>query len=258
MTNDKPKMYIASCSFGKDTICTILLALENNEPLDRVVFAEVMFDNEKGISGEIPEHIEWVYNTAILKLESMGVKVDIVRAKDDYVSCVTHKLEKGDNAGKLQGFPIAGRCKINSTCKVRPIREYYKKWQEEYEITQYIGIAVDEPIRLARLGDGKTSLLAKYGYTEQMALDKCKEYNLVSPLYLNSYRGGCWFCPNAKIREFCQLRKQHPDLWEELKKLDLLENRVSNYFKYDKTLADIEKEMDIKEWNDKQPKLFDI
>ena len=82
----KAKKYIASCSFGKDSIATILLALEHNEPLDRVVFAEVMFDHERGISGEIPEHIEWIYNTAIPKLAEMGVKVDVVRAKKDYVS----------------------------------------------------------------------------------------------------------------------------------------------------------------------------
>lgn len=83
---EKPKMYIASCSFGKDSIATILLALENNEPLDRVVFSEVMFDHSRNISGEIPEHIEWVYSTAIPKLEQMGVKVDVVRAKKDYKS----------------------------------------------------------------------------------------------------------------------------------------------------------------------------
>ena len=82
----KPTMHIASCSFGKDSIATILLALENNEPLDRVVFAEVMFDHERGISGEIPEHIEWIYSTAIPKLEAMGVKVDVVKGKKDYVS----------------------------------------------------------------------------------------------------------------------------------------------------------------------------
>ena len=58
-------MYIASCSFGKDSIATILLALEHNEPLDRVVFAEVMFDHQRGISGEIPEHIEWIYSTGL-------------------------------------------------------------------------------------------------------------------------------------------------------------------------------------------------
>lgn len=76
--------YIASCSFGKDSIATILLALENNEPLDRVLFAEVMFDHKRDISGEMPEHIEWVYSAAIPKLEAMGVKVDVVRAERDY------------------------------------------------------------------------------------------------------------------------------------------------------------------------------
>ena len=29
--------YIASCSFGKDSIATILLAREHNEPLDEIV-----------------------------------------------------------------------------------------------------------------------------------------------------------------------------------------------------------------------------
>lgn len=80
-------LYIASCSFGKDSIATILLALEHNEPLDRAVFVEVMFDNERGISGEIPEHIEWVYSTAIPTLEAMGVKVDVVRSENDYIGC---------------------------------------------------------------------------------------------------------------------------------------------------------------------------
>ena len=81
----KPKIHICSWSGGKDSMATILLALENNEPLDRVVFAEVMFDHKRGISGEIPEHIEWVYSVAIPKLEQMGVKVDVVKSEKDYV-----------------------------------------------------------------------------------------------------------------------------------------------------------------------------
>ena len=76
--------YIASCSFGKDSIATILLALEHDEPLDRVVFSEVMFDHARGISGEIPEHIGWIYDTAIPKLHNIGVHVDVVRAERDY------------------------------------------------------------------------------------------------------------------------------------------------------------------------------
>lgn len=44
--------YIASCSGGKDSVATILLAAEKNEPLDEVIYSEVMFDQK--ISGEVP------------------------------------------------------------------------------------------------------------------------------------------------------------------------------------------------------------
>jgi hypothetical protein len=188
---NKLKKYIASCSFGKDSIATILLALENNEPLDRVVFSEVMFDHEKGISGEVPEHIEWVYNTAIPKLESMGVKVDIVRSKLDYISLCNKVLKSGKKVGQKYGHQNNKPCYANSELKIAPIRSYLSRMRKDYDIVQYVGIAIDEPIRLARLkGTNKVSLLQKYGYTELMAMDKCKEYNLVSPLYSMGYRGG--------------------------------------------------------------------
>ena len=62
--------HIASCSFGKDSLATILLALEHGEPLDEAVYCEVMFD--KTISGEVPEHRDFIYNTALPRLEQMG------------------------------------------------------------------------------------------------------------------------------------------------------------------------------------------
>ena len=39
----RPK-YVASCSGGKDSVATLLLAAQHNEPLDEAVFSEVMFD----------------------------------------------------------------------------------------------------------------------------------------------------------------------------------------------------------------------
>ena len=51
--------YIASCSFGKDSIAAILLAIRHKAPLDEAVYCEVMFD--KDISGEIPEHRAFIY-----------------------------------------------------------------------------------------------------------------------------------------------------------------------------------------------------
>lgn len=251
----KPKLYIASCSFGKDSIATILLALENNEPLDRVVFAEVMFDHERGFSGEIPEHIEWIYNTAIPKIESMGIKVDVVRAKKDYVHLCKKTLIKGKNKDKMYGVQNSFPCFANSELKITPIREYYKQFKD-CDVTQYIGIAIDEPKRLSRIeGTNKVSLLAKYGCTEKMAMAKCEQYGLVSPLYLMGYRGGCFFCCNANIERYIHIRKNHPHHWQALK--DLYYETKSQYFKYGKTLEQVEKEMDAKETlNMLQYKLF--
>lgn len=257
MTNDKPKMYIASCSFGKDSIATILLALENNEPLDRVVFSEVMFDHEKGISGEIPEHIEWVYSTAIPKLEEMGVKVDVVRAKKDYKYFFVNAVGGGKYKGKLYGFPIGGMCVINRECKIKPIHDYYKSYGG-YDIVQYVGIAKDEPKRLARLKGNKVSLLDKYDYTEAMAYEMCKKADLLSPIYENGTRGGCWFCMNSKLPQFIRMRRNYPEVWEQLRELSKTPNLCSYGFKYGKTMEQVEMEMDLKEWNEKQPKLFDI
>lgn len=247
----KPPTYIASCSFGKDSIATILLALEHNEPLDRVVFAEVMFDHSRGFSGEIPEHIEWVYATAIPKLEAMGVKVDVVRAERDYVYFFTKPIASGRHKDKLSGFPLAGKCVMNRGCKVNPIRKYLKQFDN---VVQYIGIAKDEPNRLGRLdGVKKISLLDKYGHTEAMARAKAEEYGLLSPIYESGNRNGCWFCPNRSIKQFSQLRKAHPDLWAELVKLSHTPNLCFYGFKYGKTVQEVEK---VIEWNERQLKLF--
>lgn len=55
--------YIASWSGGKDSTASIILAHEHNEPLDLIIFSEVMFDRE--ISGELPEHIDFIKSKAI-------------------------------------------------------------------------------------------------------------------------------------------------------------------------------------------------
>ena len=190
--------YIASCSFGKDSIATILLAIENNEPLDGAVFSEVMFDLKRNISGENPEHIKWIYDVAIPKLEKLGCPVEVVRAERDYMHCFHNIIKSGRNKGKKPGWPMGGKCVIQSRCKIPPVRKYYRRFNEP--IMQYVGIAADEPIRLARMKPGQISLLAKYGYTEEMAMAKCVEYDLVSPIYQSSHRGGAGFALIARFQ----------------------------------------------------------
>lgn len=96
--------YMAACSFGKDSVATVILAKEHNEPLDEVVYCEVMFDDE--ISGEVPEHRQFIYETAKPIFESWGIKVTILRSQKTYVSNFKHVITKGDQAGKIRAFPL--------------------------------------------------------------------------------------------------------------------------------------------------------
>ena len=97
-------------------------------------------------------------------------------------------------------------------------------------------------------------MLDKYGYTEAMAQQKAEEYGLLSPIYGTGSRNGCWFCPNASIKQFGRFRQAHPDLWAELVKLSHTPNLCSYGFKYGKTVQEVEKLID---WNERQLKLFE-
>ena len=227
--------YIASWSGGKDSTASIILAHEHGEPLDLIIFSEVMFDQET--SGELPEHIDFIKNKAIPVFRSWGYKVKILHADKTYLDCFYHVVERSEkNKGKRQGFPFPGMCKINDRCKTKPLDRYFKNFNEEY--VKYIGIAMDEVKRIKRItnSDNKVSLLQKYGYTEQMAFDLCKKYDLLSPIYEFAPRGGCWFCPNAKYRELRHLRTEHKDLWDKLLVLEKEPNLVGHKWN---TLANI-------------------
>lgn len=151
---EKPKKYYAMCSFGKDSLATILLALQHGEPLDGAIFSEVMFDHSRGISGENPKHIKWINEVAIPKLEGMGVKVIRLRAERDYLWYFKNPIKSGRFEGKYRGFPLSGMCIINSECKMKPIKDFLCSEHNDCEIIQYVGIAIDEPVRLKRLVGG--------------------------------------------------------------------------------------------------------
>lgn len=229
--------YIASCSFGKDSLATVLLARQHGEPLDEVVYCEVMFDDE--ISGEIPEHRDFIYNVAIPRLEFWGIKVTVIRSSQTYVKNFTTPIGKGVCAGLLRSFPLCGKCRIQRDCKVRPI----ERWRRtlERDTVQYIGYARDEQERLMRLdGVKKISLLDKYGIAEKDAFRICSEAGLLSPIYEFAPRNGCFFCPNAKEKELRHLYDHHRDLWERMLELQALPNKATERFNREMTFAEID------------------
>lgn len=225
--------YIASWSGGKDSTATIILAHEHGEPLDVIIFCEVMFDDNR--SGELPEKIDFVKNIAIPLFESWGYKVEILHHNKTFMDQFNHvRGPRSKWAGKKLGFPMAGRCYMNDA-KREPIKKYYREIQGEY--TDYVGIAIDEPERLESMKKrniaknlNQVSLLEKYNFTEAMAREKCIEYGLLSPTYEFSSRDGCWFCPNQGKKQLRYLRDNAPDEWNILLELEQQENVIGDIF----------------------------
>lgn len=185
-------MNIISFSGGKDSAATVILCHIHNIKVDEIIFSEVMFDDET--SGELPEHINFVKNTAIPLFEKWGYKTKILHSDFTYMDCFNHVITKSktpDRNGKRSGFPMGGKCAINKNCKIRPIKQYLKEAEKEGDLCQLIGIAIDEPERAARLdGKKKRSVLVEFGYTEKMAYELAEEYGLLSPIYSFAPRGG--------------------------------------------------------------------
>ena len=214
-----------------------MLALEHGESLDEAVYCEVMFD--KRTSGEVPEHRDFIYHTAIPKLEGMGVKVRVLRTEKTYVDLFAGTVTRGPKKGMmLRAFPICGKCYVQRDCKIKPICLYQKSLPAD--TVQYIGIAYDEQKRLSRLKDQQVSLLAKYKFTEEDAKQLCRKVGLLSPVYAFTDRGGCWFCPNARKKELRHLYDHHPELWERMLELQALPGKVSEKFNRTERFSDID------------------
>ena len=236
MCGSCPK-YIASCSFGKDSLATIIIARQKNEPLHGAVYCEVMFDEQT--SGEIPEHREFIYNVAVPKLQSWGIKTIVLKSEKNYVWDFKRVIQKGKGCGKINSFPLCGKCCIQRDCKVPPIENYKRSLPGN--TVQYIGYAKDETERLLRLQEGTSvSLLEKYGINESDAFEICRSGGLLSPIYEFTNRGGCWFCPNAKQKELRHLYDYHPDLWAKMLELQALPNKATEYFNRNMRFSDID------------------
>lgn len=218
---DVKNKYVAACSGGKDSVATILISLEKKEPLDEVTWVEVMLDKET--SGEVPEHRDFVYKSLKPFCENNGILFTVLHSSKTYDDVFHQTFKRGKNTGKKYGFARARGCFVNRECKMQAFREYKKK--QGSNVVFYIGIATDEPKRLQRLNnEQEISLLAKYGLTEKDAVELCKKYNLLSPVYEISRRNGCWFCPYAKDKEILHFLKNNGNIFNRLIEWEKEEN----------------------------------
>ncbi len=230
-------LHVCSWSGGKDSTATCILMHKHREeilnPGDKVVvvFSEVMFDKKKNISGHNPEIIDFIHKTKDIFI-SWGFEVEILHSDKDFLDVFYHKLTRSpdpNRVGLTHGFVPSGMCAVKRDCKLKPIKDWNKKHENE-DMIQYVGIAIDEQDRLESLHKqpNTVSLLEKYSLTEKDAMALCREYGLVSPQYFlnggRQSRDGCWFCPNAKLCEHQAIYRANPKAWKKYVSLEDTEN----------------------------------
>lgn len=225
--------YVASLSFGKDSMAMLIKIKELGLPLDEVIYVDIMFDDDT--SGETPEMASFITKAEKILKEKFNIEVTHLRGvtfKEQF-----YKIkQRGKHIGDNYGFPYTIGAWCNDRLKMQPIKEYMRKQKEQ--VIQYVGIAYDEPERYERLNH-ETHIAPLYDLkiTEKEAMEICEKYDLLSPIYKTSFKGGCWFCPKQRLSQLKWLYQEHNDLWNILRDM---EKDSFNTFRPNTTLKDLE------------------
>lgn len=245
---NKEDYYIVSFSGGKDSTALTLLLIENKMKVDEVIYCDV--------GKEFPamyRHIEKV-KTAV---EQAGIKFTTLKSDlsfDYYMFEHKPKRRKPEEFrkkyGEVSGYSWADH--RNRYCtqllKIQVINKYLESLEDNYNVIQYVGIAVDEKERaekqISQKGNKRYPLI-EWGLTENDCLDYC--YSLGydwEGLYNIFNRVSCWCCPLKSLEELRNLRKHFPELWEELIDMD---ERTWRKFRSDYSVKELDMRFDFEE-----------
>lgn len=225
--------YIASCSFGKDSLAMLLLILYRGEPLDEVIFYD---------TGMEFQAIYDIRNKMIPILKEKEIKYTELGPRKSFEYTMFEKLVNHRNGTCSKGYSwCGGRCRWGTTEKNKVISKYLKSNYDDNYI-EYVGIAYDEP---QRIKDDKYKLypLFEWKMKENDCLNYCYERGFFWEeddirLYDILDRVSCWCCANKNLKELRNYYKYLPKYWNKLKDF---QNRTNRPFKNNKfTIFDLE------------------
>lgn len=221
--------HIVNFSGGKDSTAMLIRMIEEGMPIDDIVFIKVMATDE--IGADYPEMYDYIEKVE----DYIGRKITIVPSILTFDEVFHSRYQTGKRAGTMYGFPITIGPWCNDRLKLKTIRKHYKRYGEHIN---YLGIAADEPKRLAKLQPNCRAPLAEWGMTENDCINLLKERNLLNPLYNKFRRLGCWFCIKQNLDSLRILRKDYPKYWQMMLQWD---NESPQSFRPVSTVKDLEK-----------------
>lgn len=222
--------YIASVSFGKDSLAMLLRLLEENKPLDEVVFYDTGM--EFLAIYDIRDRIKKM-------LHDRGIKFTELKPSCPFIYKMFEKPVRHKDGTVSKGYSwCGGRCRWGTSEKLAALEKYCKG---NYE---YIGIAADEHARLLKERRGnKLFPLSSWGMSERDCLEYCYARGFFWEedgirLYDILKRVSCWCCGNKNLKELRNYYKYLPKYWEKLKSF---QSRTDRPFKKNKTIFELEK-----------------
>lgn len=202
--------YIASCSFGKDSLAMILRLIEENRPLDEVVFYD---------TGMEFQAIYNIRDKVVPMLKERGIKYTELSPRKTFNYMMFEVPHKGKRDGIIRyGFGwCGGMCRWGTQEKTKTITRYFSQYEN---LTEYVGIAYDEPKRIK----DKNYPLVEWQMTEADCLQYCYDKGFTwdengIDLYTILDRVSCWCCCNKNKKELYNIYKYLPEYWQKLKDL---------------------------------------
>lgn len=205
--------YIASVSFGKDSLAMLLRLLEENKQIDEVVF----FDTGMEFSC-----IYQIMNRVVTILNERNIKFTRLKSKKDFLyMMLDHKVNHRNGTTSCGYKWCGGSCRWYTTYKISTIKKYLK---ENYgsNYIEYVGIAIDEQ---ERIKENKLYPLIEWNMTEKDCLEYCHEhgyywYEGEHELYDHLDRVSCWCCRNKNLKELKEIYKYFKIYWFALCELE--------------------------------------
>lgn len=212
--------HICCFSGGKDSTAMLIHILENNLPLDEIIYCDVG---------------DWIWESAKTHIkqveEKLGVHIHIID--------ITKELDTGF---QRWGFPSF----LNRWCtgfKRDKMKEYLKqKYGERERIVQYIGYCSDEEKRTSKKLYSSYDVsypLVDVEITTAKALQICKDYGFdFGGVYEHHSHFNCWLCPLQRIDELRWIFDNNKEYWDKLRDMQY---QCDGYYQNGKTIFDFEK-----------------
>lgn len=200
--------YIASVSFGKDSLAMLLLLIEKKYPLDEIIFYDTGME------------FDCIYRVREQVRLMVDIPITTLKPKIPFLEKMCIKPVNKRDGTIQQGYHwCGGKCRWGTTDKLNTIDSLTK------DAMVYIGIAADEPKRIAKeRKPNKLMPLVEWGITEAECLKVCRDAGFAwregnVDLYDILKRVSCWCCGNKNLSELRNYRDYLPEYWDRLKAL---------------------------------------